>query len=256
MSAARKYPDVSQLSALEEEIGFSIDQEMIEGQRAELRRIQSERLCSNRQDLLNANSAARITRSASPDSACRNLDGNLRKGRFIEMQFNSEEIREQRRIYEMLQAQRQDIQSQKDTAVKVTAVNATRTHGPFLYPSSTTDLDDCVGQLRNGKKVRVTSAKRVYKDISRGDAILVECINCSTFLQVGKKTVNVFCSVCQSISPISQARLQSVSPQIDLELASTLQIQEKDAVVARVQDKLSCQGKPSRGTAPTSTKYR
>lgn len=241
------------MSALEEEFGFSIDQEMIEGQRAALRRIQSERLCSNRQDLSNANGAARISRSASPD--CRNLDGNSRKGRFIEMQFNSEEIREQRRIYEMLQAQRQDIQSQKDTAVKVTAVNATRTHGPFLYPSSTTDLDDCVGQLRNGKKVRVTSAKQVYKDISRGDAILVECINCSTFLQVGKKTVNVFCSVCQSISPVTQARLQCVSPQIDLELASKLQIQEKDAVVARVQDKLSCQGKPPRRTEPESTKY-
>ena len=242
MCAAKNYPDISHLSEMEDELGFTLDQAFIEEQRAALRRIQSDRSCV---DLSNNRHQARGVIPGSPSFG--ETKGDAGRDRYQEFGFlRPEEIQEQREIYEQCQSRRTNRSKQAKISKsgsdheeeRVTTFNADRHEQIPMYPTSASCRRE-PGCFGNGRKVRIISEKQVYKDISSGNAILVQCMNCESYLQVGEKTVNVFCTICQSISPINHGvGLKSVSPQIDLALASTLQIQEKDAFV-RMQNCLS-----------------
>jgi hypothetical protein len=104
-------------------------------------------------------------------------------------------------------------------------------------------LQDLASTLSNGQKLRVKGIHQTYKDISTGKAVLVKCPCCFTFLQVGNTSINIYCTICEHVSPMELARQADSSgstqvpshealSDIDSQIAGIMQIQELDVADA------------------------
>ena len=214
----RKYPDTSHLDELEEELGIAVDQTFLKRQRSELQRIQSERFCLSKSRPLTLSRAAGNYNSMS----CRSLP-------------STPGIREQSTSLK----QPPGVNSKGSTFVTL-HVNARATQQDSSFLETKPAADDRIGHFDSGKKVLIKGASRVYSDISNGSAIIVHCPCCRAVLQVGKGTINLFCSVCKTISPMDKS-LDRASSRFDDEIATTLQKQEYEVAYDRVRAK---QAKP------------
>jgi len=223
------YPDTSHLGALEEELGIVVDEAFLKGQRAALQRIQSERVChaKSRPDIFSWGSENYNSMS------CRSLP-------------STPAILEQHERHN----QTSEFNSKSSLGVEGVDIIRSQIHGrgkqrnKTLLPNSslqrsnnTLAADDRIDQFGCGKKVLIKGASRVLRDIEEGNAVIVHCPSCSAVLQVGKGTLNLFCSVCKEISPIDNTSLGSASSQFDYEIASNVQKQEEEAVYIRIQAK-------------------
>jgi hypothetical protein len=250
----RKYPDLSHLSGLEEELGVIVDEEFLDGQRSMLQRIQSERTLPSPQ-------ASSSTWSAST----RSLDGT-NHDTIVDFLSDPGEVQEQRAILQRIQASRNqkqiDVYSKsyndgveslrsdlEEAAVlglyrsKSARLRSTEqdlfSAGSDSTTTATAGFSDSVGHFRSGgKKVRIKGTSHVYSAIADGSAIIVHCPHCDTVLQVGNKTKKVFCCVCRQVSPV-EGNVRSISAQENREIASHVQEQEIDVACARIQAKLA-----------------
>lgn len=124
-----------------------------------------------------------------------------------------EVIREQQRLYSLFQTSK----SSTGASMKVDEDKVKRYQ------------EDTVQHLENGQTIRMKGMGHVYQSIGQGCAVLVQCPNCATVLQVDKNASKaVYCVVCQQISHVDL-----MSPSLTLGgdglLAKTLQLQEAEA---------------------------
>jgi hypothetical protein len=251
----RKYPDLGHLSGLEEELGVIVDDDFLDGQRAMLHRIHSERTLPSPQA------------SSSWSASTRSLDGTGTTNQNIaDFLADPGEVQEQRAILQRIQASRNQNQidvysksyndgverlcSDLEEAAVLGLHHNTSARTPTAEldlisagsPSTTTTsacFSDCVGRFHSGgKKVRIKGTSHVYAAIADGTAIIVHCQYCDTVLQVGDKTKEVFCCVCRRVSPV-EGNVRSTSSREDREIASHVQEQEIDVACARIQSKLA-----------------
>lgn len=263
--SVRKYPDTSHLSALEAVKGIEMDQEFLHGQRVALQRIQSERFCDVglRPPCFERGKDYQTLSARSLASTCFETT-QLSSERPIVDILSSQEIRDQRRMFDMLGSgphhkpidvvpcepphvlEASEAPSTPEETVVLDIQPDTASREP-PFPKNLTaaahthrpSFDDRVGRFRSGKKVRIVGASRVYDDISRGNAVIVQCPHCNTSLQVGQEATNVFCSVCGRVSAAKSMMQGSISRGIvDHEIASNVQDQEYDVAMARLQAKL------------------
>mmetsp|Transcript_18169 Transcript_18169/g.34703 ORF Transcript_18169/g.34703 Transcript_18169/m.34703 type:complete len:232 (-) Transcript_18169:169-864(-) len=216
----RKYPDTSHLDGLEEELGIAVDEAFLKSQRAALQRIQSERVClpkSRPQSFAwgRENYSSMSCRSLPSTAGIQKQDGNVKQPPRANSKSSTglQDASESQRDKALLRNPSRQLSDNKQAA------------------------DDRIGHFDCGKKVLIKGASRVYRDIDEGNAIIVHCPCCRAVLQVGKGTVNLFCSVCKRISPVNNTSLGGTSSRFDDEIASTVQNQEYEVAYVRVQAK-------------------
>lgn len=242
---ALKYPETSHLDELEEKLGIAIDETFLKGQRAALQRIQSERLGRS-----NSSSLIRCMETDKYQSvSCRCLSSTYSgdsvikddPGRIVEQPLYGTSHQEEPSVDSNSHpvACRGHGRTQSG-ALQIHTRTAPKRHsfvGSASLPhSSEPAAGDRAGHFRSGKKVIIKGASHVYSDIARGNAVLVNCPCCGTVLQVGKSTVNLFCSVCQRISPMDTIS-RTAPHRSDDEIASNVQKQEYEVAYMRVQAK-------------------
>jgi hypothetical protein len=103
-------------------------------------------------------------------------------------------------------------------------------------------IQDRVTRLNNGKKLRVKGTHHAYMSIDKGTAIIATCPCCQTVLQVDASAKLLYCTRCQTVSPIELAT-SSTSNVInvalhDHQIAGYVQQQEIDVACARKMAKM------------------
>jgi LSD1 subclass zinc finger protein len=76
-----------------------------------------------------------------------------------------------------------------------------------------------------GKRVRVKGLKQAHVAMAKGCATIVGCPACGTILQVPNGTKNLFCTLCESITPMEVA-IASLPIHMDERIAQNMQKQE------------------------------
>lgn len=89
--------------------------------------------------------------------------------------------------------------------------------------------------LGGNQEVALHGQERTQKAIADGTAILVECVNCSNWMQVTDNASLMFCPVCQVVSPVDRENALKTKEEVlqleaDRKLAEELQNEEYSAV--------------------------
>jgi hypothetical protein len=182
---------------------------------------------------------------------------------FCDFSNDPELIREQRRIFQEIQRQRETTKPKSITQNEVdhlteqvleTSIrqSSRRLSGRSIH-SQTRGLPDSkiipsdkviascqdrVMRLGNGKTLKVKGTTHAYMSIARGTAIIVTCPCCQTVLQVDASTKLLFCTRCQQVSPIELATANTNNCNhgnglADAQIAGSVQQQEIDVACAR-----------------------
>ena len=91
-------------------------------------------------------------------------------------------------------------------------------------------LEDSV--LDTGRRrVRVAGMSNTFQDISTGQAELVQCPGCQGYLQVSPSARNLFCTLCQQVSPMDLVRSSRLARLCDVDNRLARAIQQQDLEV-------------------------
>jgi hypothetical protein len=85
----------------------------------------------------------------------------------------------------------------------------------------------------SGQKVAVHDQAKTREAISRGTALLVECVSCQNWMQISETATLMFCPCCQSVVPIVKqntvrTREEAILLQRDRKMAEQLQREENE----------------------------
>jgi hypothetical protein len=171
-------------------------------------------------------------------------------------------IREQRRIFQEIQRQRETTkpksisQNEVDHLTEQVLETSIR-QGPRRISGSSigsqtrglpdskiipsdkviASCQDSVMRLGNGKTLKVKGTTHAYMSIARGTAIIVTCPCCQTVLQVDASTKLLLCTRCQQVSSIELATANTNNNHgnglTDAQIAGSIQQQEIGVARAR-----------------------
>lgn len=261
-----RYPklDTAELRAWDELLGIEleIDPEQVSQQRETLQRINSERFHRNKsynQESLSISERGVVGRSFSMRSLPSTqssvsedhqapISQSCATSHALESSFNGPPTVETTHATSMTLKESNQRNNRASSARHLGGGHRDLRHGGLPPPisrdhSRSCSWDDRVGHLPNGKRVNIKGASHVYSEILKGSAVLVQCPSCDTVVQVGKKTINVLCPVCKTVSPVSATMSRINSTQLDGEIASVVQEQECDVARVRLQAKLAGGGR-------------
>lgn len=94
-------------------------------------------------------------------------------------------------------------------------------HHYYLHDNIVTSSGDRISKLSNGKKIKVMGKKHVFKAIGNGTATIVKCSGCAVVLQVPAKSKAVYCSFCDTVTPMELAILSNRTTDAPTLAAST-----------------------------------
>jgi len=189
-----------------------------------------------------------VSSSATP---CEEVEEDL----FLDVYTKDQDmIEEQRRLLEQFERTKRAAVPSSDTAgtnrLPVTTIKTRKHEHPSQGSSSSSSAslfscDDHATRIQN-HFVRVKGSRHAYDAIAHGSAVIVQCSGCYAVLQVPSNAKNVFCTVCNHVTPMDLAlnvSSQRLNVQ-DSDIARKIQIQEIDAASSLKAKSLL------RGTAP------